>query len=578
MQGRARGLWGRYPDFLEPDPDPVPVPDVNDPGIDPSGTLSFYYGSTPSGINPIVDNDADLTVWLKSYTFDYVAKRHYKNPGKYAPGLARRVEVSPDYKEWVIWLRPGVLWHPPRVDLDRYPHLRGEHEVTAHDAKFTLDLIQNPDSDCGHLRPYYTDLVDVEVVDDYCYIARWSRATVVSIEYNLASVYFIPKFIFAYDEAGEPYAPEEVGLAFNDHWFPREGNWVGSGPYYVADYDENSHWLFKRYENYWGQRPPIRELRGLIFSDLKARVDKLEAGETDIALLTALEAQQKKDQGAKPFIDGSLSEVWTWSTGTAFIAYKNTHPIFSDVKVRHAMTHAADRKRMIETINLGHGAVITGPQHVQSVMNPPGLEPLAFDLDKAKRLLAEAGWEDTDEDGILDKVIDGVRKPFHFTAMVPNNNQFRPVFEIFKEDLLKIGVKMDLDLLFWKQFAERLDARTFEVTGLVWSSSGWESFLRQIWHSDMIKEVPSSNFIEFSDPELDRLCDETETEFDLEKRIELQRRAHTRIWELQPYTWLFTIRRPVTYWKDRLSNVEAGSGYLFRPFVRWLPMGVRSPR
>jgi ABC-type transport system substrate-binding protein len=92
----------------------------------------------------------------------------------------------------------------------------------------------------------------------------------------------------------------------------------------------------------------------------------------------------------------------------------------------------------------------------------------------------------------------------------------------------------------------------------------------------MIKEVPSSNFIEFSDPEIDRLCDETETEFDLEKRIALQRRAHERIAELQPYTWLFTIKRPLVYWKDRVANAEASSAFLFRPFNRWLPMGIRA--
>lgn len=572
----ARALWGQRTLYLSADPDEVPIPPLDAPGVDPAGRLKRWYGPTPSGINPITISDALLTIRIKEYCLRNVAQRHVKDASRYKPQLAIRVEVNePQYTEWVVWLRDDVWWHPPQVDLNRYPHLRGKHRLTAHDVKFTMDMILNPDVNAAHLRSYYTECEGVEVIDDFCYVMRWKRPQFNSISFTL-NLQPVPEFVLAYDEQGNRYEPEQVGLAFNKHWFYEAGHFVGCGPYFVAELDPDSHVLLRRFADYYGPPVPIYEVYQEIFPSAELATKKCEAKEHDFTTLQMHEYEKKvvKEKGQNPFSDGQMGEYWTWGTGYSFIAWKNTHPIFQDPKVREAMTWACDRPRIRDDQELGEAKLATGPQHPNTPYCPPDLEPTPFDLGRARALLAEAGWTDSDGDGVLDKDVGGVRTPFRFTAMVPNNQLFIPIFEVFKEDLKKIGVQMSLDLLEWKQFKERLDARTFECTALLWSGDGWESDLYQIWHSSQADEVPSSNFIEFRDPVADELMVTLRATFDRGERIRLQRELHQRIASQHPYTFLMFYRLPIFWWKDRVGNFLAGCAYVDRPNVRTYPMTI----
>jgi ABC-type transport system substrate-binding protein len=570
----ARELWGQRDLYLEPDPDHIIYPALDAEGVDPHGRLNRWFQSQPSDINPITASDALVQIRLKEYCLRYIAQRHVRNAARYKPQLAIRVEVNkPDYTEWVVWLRNDVYWHKPQVDLDKYPHLKGRHKLTAHDVKFTLDAILNPDTNAAHIRNYYSECEGIEVIDDFCYVMRWSKPQYNSITYTLM-LEPIPEFVFAYDEAGNRFDEGQFGVAFNDHWFPKANHFIGCGPYFVAEFDPSSHMLIKRNDGYYGQMPPIGEIYMEIFPERQLSVKKLESGEHDFGSLSVKDWEKKvvKEKGQNPFSDGRMDEHWLWGVSYSFIGWKNTHPIFKDVEVRTAMTLACNRERIRDVLELGKAKITTGPQHVNSPFNPPDLEPLLFDLELAKAKLATAGWTDTDGDGVLDKVLDGAKRDFRFTAMVPNNQLFIPIFEIFKADLHKIGVEMELDMLLWKQFKERLDSRRFECTALLWSGDGWESDLTQIWHSSQIDEVPSSNFCEYSDPESDRLMEKLRTVFEFDERVRLQRKLHERIASLQPYTFLMTYRQPVMWWKARLGNVPAGCVYADRPPARTYTM------
>lgn len=570
VTGKARELWGRYPNYLEADPDAVKIPPLDTAGIDPKGRIRGWLGPALSGLNPLTKSDGGLSRYIMLRCLESMADNHVLNPYKYAPALAVRAEHDADYKEWVVWMRPGVRWHAPQVDLDKYPHLKGVHEVTARDVKFTLDLVLNPDVDAGARRSYYSECSGIEVVDDHCFIVRWKKKQFNAIAWTLSELWPLPEFLFAFDEGGQRYAPDRVGAAFNDHWFYRENHFIGCGPYYLVEYDKSSHCLMRRFDDYYdpARLPPVRECWFDIFPDRNLQVIKLRSGEEDYgSLLPNMWEEWRKDPES-PLAKGQLDEAWMYTSQYGFIAWKQTHPIFKDGRVRRAMTLACDRPRIVSTLRLGKGKVITGPHHLASACCPPDLQPLPFDLAEAKALLEESGWKDADGNGVLEKEIDGQVKEFRFTAMIPQNIEWKAVFEIFKEDLSKIGVIMSLDQLHWQQFSERLDARTFECTALYWDTTGWDDDLYQIWHSSQIKEVPSSNFIEFQDAEVDRLIEQVRETFDVPTRVALQRRAHARIAELQPYTFVDTIQLPSLWWKDRIGNVRAGMVYKAKPFLR----------
>ena len=500
----AQALWGRHDNFLEMDPEPIlPIADEVE-GVDYAGRLHVYYGGQPSKINPITASDANVSNRFHQYCMAPVADSHAKDASKYEGVLAVRVEVNkPEYTEYVVFLRDDVYWHTPQVDLDLYPHLSERRRVTAHDFKFTYDVILNEDVNCEHLRGYYSEFESCEVVDDFCFIVRWKKPQYNSISFTLQR-FPIPKHVLAYNEQGEAYAEEDLGVNFNDHWFYKESNYVGCGPYLVADLDTSSHLLFRRNEDWPLDLPAIKEIHFKINSDSRTGEKLLESGEMDLSTVAPKEWHKRtvreKDKSSV-FTDGTLSEHFVQSTSFSFIGWKNTHPIFKDKRVRKALTLACDRYRLVETLMAGKGQVVAGTQPVDSPFTPTHIKPLPFDLEAAQALLAEAGWKDADGDGVLEKELDGVVTPFQFRATVPAGvDTWKTFFEIFREDLTKIGIKMDPEFLQWKMFVEKLDTREFECVTLAWASNGWESDLHQIWHSSQADKTPSSNFIEYRNP------------------------------------------------------------------------------
>jgi ABC-type transport system substrate-binding protein len=572
LKGRAKELWGKHDNYLKPDPDWPKTPDLEDPKVDPSGEVTLWYGSAPADLNPLTLSDGSVQRYVSGYCDQYLARSHSQNPYLYRGELAYRIEVSPDYRTWTYWLRPGVKWHTPQVDLDEYPHLKGEHFFTAHDWKFTIDLIMNKDVKAAHHRSYYQDYDRCEVVDDHCFIMHWHKSSFTSINANMELVTPKPKFVFAYDETGEAFEPASLGKEFNEHWIGKTFRWVGCGPYILEHYDKESMRVVRN-DEFWGDLPAIKKLTREMFPDRSLSYTKFEAGEFSFASYLA-PAFEKRLANRPEYKDGRIKAFWAKGTAYPFIAYKNTHRIFKDHRVRRAMTHACDRKRMLQLVNLGRGDIIHGPQSAHSPTYPKDITPLAYDLEMAKALLAEAGWKDADGNGVLEKEIDGETVEFRVKAMIPQNPTFNTIFDVFGEDLSKIGVDMSAEPVEWSLFSKNLDDRNFEICALYWDTTGWDSDMTQIWHSSMIRDAESSNFIEFGDDEVDRLIEAARAEFNLEKRIEVQSAAHRRINELQPYTFLFNMETAVAWWTDQVADVDKGFAWRSKPFLRSWPLYV----
>ena len=111
----------------------------------------------PKGFNFVLENFATLSDSCEVYVGRDVRFAPLQAPvqlSNWAPELAWRVEVNEDFTEYTIFLRQDAYWHRPPLNVDEYPHLKGKHQVTAHDVEFTLDLIMDPQSNCGVTRSY----------------------------------------------------------------------------------------------------------------------------------------------------------------------------------------------------------------------------------------------------------------------------------------------------------------------------------------------------------------------------------------------------------------------------------------
>ena len=223
--------------------------------------------------------------------------------------------------------------------------------------------------------------------------------------------------------------------------------------------------------------------------------------------------------------------------GYSFIAMNLKHPIFKDREVRKAFSMLFNRPLMLGKFEYNLSEFATGPIYVQSDYASPFVKPIDFNPDEALRILTNAGWSDSDKDGLLDKVINGKKTPFSVTILEPSPDVMK-YLTIFKEDASKIGVDINIKNIEWNSFVKLLDEKNFEAVRLAWGGGGVEWDPKQIWHSSSI-EGASSNFISYSNPEVDRLIDEARQIHDRDKRISLLRKVHEIISSDYPYIWWF---------------------------------------
>jgi peptide/nickel transport system substrate-binding protein len=223
------------------------------------------------------------------------------------------------------------------------------------------------------------------------------------------------------------------------------------------------------------------------------------------------------------------------SLGYTYIGYNLKNPLFQDKRVRQAFTYATNREEIVQYVLYGLGTVISGPFPKHLWYYNPNVKPLPYDPQKARQLLAEAGWKDTDGDGVLDK--DG--KPFRFKLITNSGNDTRrDVGVLVQRQLRELGIDVTFETYEWSVFLKNfINARHFDACILGWALSP-DPDDYQIWHSSQIEK--GFNFISYKNPEVDRLWEEGRREYDVEKRKKIYRRIHELMAEDQPYTFLFS--------------------------------------
>ena len=577
-EGKPVGTPGRYKNFLKLDPAGSEAP-KDPPNRD--GVIQLPWGPEPKGFNFLLENYATLTDECEIYVNDAPARRHWQRPSSFnwKPALCWRIEVSPDYKEYTLFFRRDAKWHlPVGIDVRKYPHLDGDKPVTARDMAFTLGLIMNAQTKLAVSRSYYKDMESWEALDDWTLVVRWKETLFTSLAYTMGAT-ILPEFVYANNEKGEPYPEATVGQEFNEHWFDRlrKGS-AGCGPYRFADYQSGKFVRMERWDDWYGFKDQPRfaiQARHLrIYNESETALNWLRSGELDIAGLNAVRYRdwvlEEKDPKS-PFKDGRINTYIAPRTAYLYIGWKNSDPMFSDKRVRQALTYACNRKEICEKIFLKRYEPMAAPLYPASEEADPELKPYPFDPAKAEQLLDEAGWTIDEATDLRTKVNEGQSTPFEFKLYWPGPNpEFQSALDHFKNDLLKIGIRMVPQSVQWAQFQKDLNDRKFKAFSLLWALGGWEHDFGQIWHSDGIEDTGSSNYIEFDNPELDELQDKLRTLMDPKERVEAIHRIGRILYEEQPYTFFGWSNSFRAYW-TRVHGLEENP-YFIRPLWRTFPL------
>jgi peptide/nickel transport system substrate-binding protein len=239
----------------------------------------------------------------------------------------------------------------------------------------------------------------------------------------------------------------------------------------------------------------------------------------------------------------------------AYIGWNQKKPFFKNKKVRQALSLAIDTKRLIQQNLNGQGVQISGPFFYFSSAYDASLPPYPYDPDQAKRMLAEAGWIDSDGDGIIDKEIDGKRVPFRFSlTYYVKNPVSRANVELVSTLLRQIGIDCVLNGVDLADLSASIDDKSFDAYYLAWQLTPPPEDPEQVWHSQGANVKGSSNTIAFANPEADKIIELLKYEANPEERTKLYHRFDALIYDEAPYAFLYTPKTTLVYW-SWLKNV-----------------------
>ncbi len=352
---------------------------------------------------------------LDFLTFLPLAKQNER--GELEGHLARSWDHSPDHREYTYHLRTDLRWD------DGVP-------VTAHDVKFTLDLLGHPDV------AEYTG-IEATVVDDSTVRIRARNPGYIQ------DISYFPRHLL------EGLDPKRFWQW--DFWTHP----VGDGPYRFVRYVPESMMEFEANPAYYGPKP--RTERVILKFVGEAGITELLAGNVDIARAELTQIPQiEKDPRFRLYVHGS--------PGARGVYWRTDHPLFSDARVRRGLTMALDRRQLLRLLNLPDELPITDGVFTRRQFRPGELpEPLPYDPGQARALLEAAGWMDRDGDGVREK--DG--QPFRFTASVRQGDGIPELAVYVQEFLRQVGVHMEMVVLEGPLTWERLRAGDFEALFMV---------------------------------------------------------------------------------------------------------------
>lgn len=470
-------------------------------GVDATGgTVRIGIGGSADSLNP---GNGVLSEAYTLYELVYDTPIGITADGEYVPELATDWSVSEDGLTWTLTIREGATFH------DGEP-------LTAEDIAYTMQLYKDTE-DFPFLASYPAIYDTIEAVDDTT-IELTTAEPIGNFESTMVFIYVLPKHIWEAED--DPVAFENLDM-------------IGSGPFKLTEFSQGEFAELEANTGYWGTPPNVDGVIFQTISNADARVTALTTGEVDAitefpatAVSTLQNAENVNVHIADIGAGGSLTDIifniTTEENCPEEDGVCSGHPALKDLAVRRALAHALDKQQIIDVATLG-----TASPGLSLV--PPGLgefygseiQDYAFDVDEANRLLDEAGYEDSDGDGIRECLADQGCDNLTFRFNYPDDSDTAPrEAELIKEMWNAAGVDIAIQGLDPDTLTS-VCCPTFDFDVILW---GWgtdpdPAFLLGV---ALCTEI-ESGFSEtgYCNPEYDALYDAQAIETDPAARVEL---------------------------------------------------------
>jgi peptide/nickel transport system substrate-binding protein len=411
-----------------------------------------------------------------------------------SPGLAESWEGSDDGLTYTYTLREGLLWS------DGEP-------LTADDIAYTI----NRSRDEEWSNHYSTTAnLDATVIDER---TVQITSSVPDPKLPTMDVYIVPKHIY------EPLDADAI-LEYD----AMDG--VASGPYSLTEWRSGQDWTMVKNPNWWGRDNGIDRIVFRVFTNPDAMVAALQQGEIDFAHdipYPSVELLQNED--GIEVVDGLQGGFTELALNGGEGGIGDGHPALQDINVRHAIYYAIDRDVLFERVALGLGAKGTtmSPSADPSWVPDLGDEAFTYDPERANQILDDAGYLDTDGDGVRE-MPDGSR-PLQFRYAERSESSIAaPIREFVTEWLRDVGIATEVSVMDDTQLYDVQVAGNYDI--FVW---GWTPYvdpdpmLSYFTCDEITTDVadPGSNDANWCSAEYDALYQEQKVELDPDRRREI---------------------------------------------------------
>lgn len=444
------------------------------------------------------------------------------NPQTFEPValLAESWEASPDFAVWTFRLRPSVTWH------DGQP-------FDAEDVKFSYELHAHPDN----LAAATVDTIEfaqqvqtIEIVDPMTV-----RMTLVQpvVDFLLSASYItvLAQHVLAEINPAE-LASHPVSTGADPAFV------VFTGPFKFQEYVQNSQMTLVRNDAYWGGAPHLDEWIVKEIADPSAIVVQLQTGEIDYV--------QNVDPASAAQFEGSDVEVvevpQTFFNQYYYQLDPAKSPFFQDKRVRHALLFAIDREALREAVYFGFGNVPVGLVPPQSwAADPEAITSVyPYDPERAMALLEEAGWVDSDGDGIREK--DGVKLQPRMLSVTDFNPNWAALPPVIQEYWRQVGVELVLDLYSRDVYEEKITVQKDFDTAI---RNGGPGVTTDFAFDYRCQPTPGTgNRGAYCNPRMDELIVQIATVADRPQRIALLNELQNLVMDELPVAPIMSIVEP----------------------------------
>lgn len=460
-----------------------------------------------------------------------------------------------------IKLKDNVLWHD------------GE-KLTAYDVAFTINTIKYSNEDSTYkklwksyignfngadinniMRPIVIDELNLDIVFGFSF----------SHQLDVLTFPIIPRHVFV--DNIENTKSYEKALAV-ENYVP-----IGTGPYKFVNYEKYKKIQLESNKSYRNGRPYIDTITGMILEDEELALVSFETGQIDLAFSVGVD-WEKFDQNSQ------INIIEYVSQGYEFLGFNFSNEVFSKYGqgLRRAIAYGIDRQAIIENVYLGHATQIDVPIHPNSWILSEESNIYGYNIDMAKKELQNMGWKDIDLDGYYE---DEEGNDVILTLTTNSFNDLRlKTAENIVENLKKVGIQVvktytekipdnlteEMKENQWIELNEALEKGDFDMVLLGWNLSPVPE-LSFAFHSSQIES--NSNFIRYSNEEMDSALLEAYIASNVEKKFEAYQDVQRLFLEELPYISLFFRNEALLLDSKIKGNIDPTFYDLYRNIEQW---------